>query len=191
MGLGLRSSDHGGETLGDGALLGGGFLGGFLLLGQTGGLLLGQRLSFGGFLLGEFLGLHGSGSGAHGFEFQQGLRLGGSGSLFLGDACSLLGLDGSQACGFLLCQSLGLGGLTGGDVGGNLGLHGGGERRGEIDHLLAELSGGGGESGGGFVEHAGLDFKRLKFLRGVSKKGEEFGIELGGHYGGRKWGGDQ
>jgi len=38
---------------------------------------------------------------------------------------------------------------------------------------------------------AGLDLKRLEFLGGVGKKGEEFRIELGGHCDGRKMGGDE
>ena len=189
--FGLGSGEHSGQTFGDGAFLGGNFLGFCLFLGKTCGFLLGQSLSLGGFLFSEFPGFDSGSGGLHGFKFEQSLRLGGRSGFFLSDACRLLGFQRGDTCRFFFRERLGLGFLPGCDVGGGLRLHGGSELRDVIDQLLAKFSAGGAQLRRGFIEHTGLDLKRLEFLGGVGKKGEEFRVELGGHCDGRKMGGDE
>jgi hypothetical protein len=191
LGFGLGSGEHGGQTFGDGAFLGGDLLGFRLFLRQACGFLLCESLRLRGFFFGKLPGLDGGGGGLHGLKFQQGLRLGGGGGFFLGNACRFLGFQRGDACRFFFRERLGLGGFSFRDVGGGLRLHGGSELRDVVDQALAEFSGGGGQRGRGFIKHARLDFERLEFLGGVGKKGEEFGIELGGHCDGRKTGGDE
>ena len=189
--LGLSGGEDGSQSLGDSLFFGGGLLGIRLFRGQTCRFLFSECLCLGGFLFGKLPDLDRGGSGLHGFEFEQSLRLRSGSGGFLLNARSLLGFQRGDACRFLFRDGLCLRGLSFRNVSGVLRLHGDRELRDVIDQALTEFSGGGAQRGRGLGEHARLDFERLKFLSGVGKKGEEFRIEFGGHERGRKTGGHE